>query len=629
MPCDDARAVPLRIQLLGPPRVTIDGRPLIVDTRKAVALLAYLAVVDRPIAREPLAELLWPEADPEDGRGALRRTVSVLRGGLGGSWLEVDRRQVALARSGVDLDVARFRAGARSSSRGPLAAAIAAYEADFLEGFSLRDSPPFEEWQLLEAEALRGELAAALRRLVALDAGEGRFAEAIASARRLVGLDPLDEAAHRTAMDLLARSGDRAAAIRQHREVVRVLEAELGVAPGTETETLYRSIVEASDRAPTDVTADATATGRGGAALDPATLIVLAAASILGQEVDPDLVAAVLERPVGEVERALGVLVDRRLLVEPVGGDRYRLAEGAGADRELAAIGISQRRGLRRRAATVLAEAGDAARRLGAHGRAADHYRAALELGNGESVALLAAIGDVETLRGRYGDALAMYERAAALAPSERVAEFEHRLGALHLRRGALELAELHLSAALARLAAGPSALRASVLADRSLVALRRGDATAAAQLAEASADTARAAADPEGEAQAENLLAMVARRAGDVERARRHLRRSLERAGVADGPWARIGALNSLALLERAAGNLDDALALTDEALRRCVVVGDRHREAALRNHRADLLHALGRRREADEELVRSVTAFAEVGESGVEPEIWKLVDW
>jgi tetratricopeptide (TPR) repeat protein len=114
------------------------------------------------------------------------------------------------------------------------------------------------------------------------------------------------------------------------------------------------------------------------------------------------------------------------------------------------------------------------------------------------------------------------------------------------------------------------------------------------------------------------------------MDRARRHLRRSLERAGLSDRPDARVAALNNLALLERVAGNLDDALALTEEALRRCVAHGDRHREAALRNNRADLLHALGRPREAQEELVRSVTAFADVGDRvAFEPEIWKLVDW
>ncbi len=55
-------------------------------------------------------------------------------------------------------------------------------------------------------------------------------------------------------------------------------------------------------------------------------------------------------------------------------------------------------------------------------------------------------------------------------------------------------------------------------------------------------------------------------------------------------------------------------------------MLLGDRHREAALRNNRADLLHALGRPREAVEELARSVTAFSGVGDrDGLEPEIWE----
>ena len=63
---------------------------------------------------------------------------------------------------------------------------------------------------------------------------------------------------------------------------------------------------------------------------------------------------------------------------------------------------------------------------------------------------------------------------------------------------------------------------------------------------------------------------------------------------------------------------------------MRLCVTLGDRHREAALRNNLADLLHAAGRADEAMAELRESVTIFAEIGEPGtMQPEIWKLVEW
>lgn len=58
----------LRLALLGPPVVLRDGLPVTFDTRKAVALLALLAVTGREHSREQLADLLWPEADTTKGR---------------------------------------------------------------------------------------------------------------------------------------------------------------------------------------------------------------------------------------------------------------------------------------------------------------------------------------------------------------------------------------------------------------------------------------------------------------------------------------------------------------------------------------------------------------------------------
>ena len=74
----------LRIDVLGTPRIEVDGEPLGVDTRKATALLAYLAVTGGVHGRDLLVDLLWPDAEPDRGRAALRRTLSTLRSALGG-----------------------------------------------------------------------------------------------------------------------------------------------------------------------------------------------------------------------------------------------------------------------------------------------------------------------------------------------------------------------------------------------------------------------------------------------------------------------------------------------------------------------------------------------------------------
>src|SRR5215210_2821974 len=49
------------LYLLGSPRIERDGAPLEMDTRKALALVAYLAVSKQQQTRDALAALLWPE----------------------------------------------------------------------------------------------------------------------------------------------------------------------------------------------------------------------------------------------------------------------------------------------------------------------------------------------------------------------------------------------------------------------------------------------------------------------------------------------------------------------------------------------------------------------------------------
>jgi DNA-binding SARP family transcriptional activator len=232
----------LEISLLGPPRVRRAGRTVSFDTRKAMALLAHLALSERPRSREALCELLWSGQDPEHARGALRRTLSALRKGIGQQWLDTSADSVALRDGGgVEVDVWRFRSLVENDA---LAAAAEVFRGELLEGFALRDSPEFEAWHLYEADALRRELGTALGRLVAELRERGDYTTGIAHARRWLELDQLHESAHRELIRLYALSGDRAAALAQYRECVRTLSQELGVAPVEETAALFEQVSE-------------------------------------------------------------------------------------------------------------------------------------------------------------------------------------------------------------------------------------------------------------------------------------------------------------------------------------------------------------------------------------------------
>jgi DNA-binding SARP family transcriptional activator len=91
----------LAIRLLGPPRVERDGQRVAFDTRKAMALLAHLALAERPRSREALCGLLWPTHDPERARGALRRTLSTLRKGVGDEWIDTAGDSLVLRRGAI------------------------------------------------------------------------------------------------------------------------------------------------------------------------------------------------------------------------------------------------------------------------------------------------------------------------------------------------------------------------------------------------------------------------------------------------------------------------------------------------------------------------------------------------
>jgi DNA-binding SARP family transcriptional activator len=236
----------IRLFLLGAPRIERDGSPVDLDTRKAIALVAYLAIEGQTFRRDSLAGLLWPEHGGDQARGALRRTLSTLKKGMGGEGVEADRATVGLTNGAVQTDATEFRRLIEQSqvpfSEGDpdaclalVECAIELYRGDFMAGFSLRDSVDFEDWQYFQSESHRRLMTSGLERAVECLTMRGRFAEAIDRARRWLSLDPLHEPAHRKLMLLFAWSDQRASALKQYRECVGLLDRELGVPPLEET----------------------------------------------------------------------------------------------------------------------------------------------------------------------------------------------------------------------------------------------------------------------------------------------------------------------------------------------------------------------------------------------------------
>lgn len=238
----------LRISLLGTPSILVENQPFDTDRRKAIALLAYLAVTGKTQPRQQLAAFFWPDYDRDSAFAYLRRTLYELNKGLGSGWLLTDRESAGFDTSTgalVDTQVFERELAASSSSDDPLPhleTAVAQYKGEFMAGFFLQDTEPFEDWLRLQRENHRRNFATVLERLVAIYEQRAAWEPALKHGLAWVGLDDLNEAAYRAVMRIYASMGDRSSAIRQFEICAQKLREDLKVKPQPETTALYELI---------------------------------------------------------------------------------------------------------------------------------------------------------------------------------------------------------------------------------------------------------------------------------------------------------------------------------------------------------------------------------------------------
>jgi DNA-binding SARP family transcriptional activator/TolB-like protein len=195
--------------LLGPLQVIQNGtqRPL-PPSRKARALLAYLAMAPQPVTREKLCELFWDVAD--DPKSELRWCLSKLRplvNGRTNTRLVANREQVWISANSLDIDAISVMCSVQKTLTGgsprDLRALLASFRGDFLEGLSVDTAPSFENWLAGQRHRFRQLNQQLLERLSALLPLDDR----IEVLRELIEVASFDEAAHIGLVRALLRSG--------------------------------------------------------------------------------------------------------------------------------------------------------------------------------------------------------------------------------------------------------------------------------------------------------------------------------------------------------------------------------------------------------------------------------------
>jgi DNA-binding SARP family transcriptional activator len=241
---------PWRIELFGGLRARNGERTIErFRSQKTGSLLGYLAFHrDRMHSREVLVELLWPGCEPEAGRSRLSTALWFLRrqleppGTPSGAIFLADRAAVGLNPEAVTTDVAEFERLLRAvrGEPGPgrtrlLAEAVEKYGGEFLAGY-------YEDWIFPEQGRLNELFHEALAELLARLEEAGEVDRALEYAWRGVRLDPLQEEAHIHLMRLQAAAGHPDLALRQYRELKRLLARELDTTPSTATQDLARRL---------------------------------------------------------------------------------------------------------------------------------------------------------------------------------------------------------------------------------------------------------------------------------------------------------------------------------------------------------------------------------------------------
>jgi DNA-binding SARP family transcriptional activator len=236
----------LELNLMGVPEVILDGQPLTFARRGSIGLLAYLALSHRAHAREALSTLLAGDSSEDQARKYLSNVLVDLRQRIGG-YIVATRQTVAFDRSRSHrIDVAEFQSELAtclsSDHLSDLEVAAGLYRDEFLAGLTLAGAPDFESWLYAEREELRGQYMQVLQAQVQLSLSTNAWNTGIPPARRLLAEEPWLEEAHRHLMLMLARSGQRQAAIAQYHACRRVLHEELGVEPLPETTALFNRL---------------------------------------------------------------------------------------------------------------------------------------------------------------------------------------------------------------------------------------------------------------------------------------------------------------------------------------------------------------------------------------------------
>jgi DNA-binding SARP family transcriptional activator len=259
LPGADGIAAPdadIAASALGPLEVRVAGRRVPRWTSlKARSVFQYLLVhQDRPVRRDVLMALQWPDHSHNSARNNLNVALYSLRNtleGLGRGGQPIVYRDGCYTLNPeltwwIDRNefLSAFGDARRAHREDRPERVIGAYR----KAIGLYRGPLFEDdgdgdWYLPEQRRLQDLYGQALDGIAAIHLRLGELAEAQEFGQRALRHDPCSESTHRLLMRCYASQHQQQLVSRQYRICVDALRDELGVCPSDETTRLFRELI--------------------------------------------------------------------------------------------------------------------------------------------------------------------------------------------------------------------------------------------------------------------------------------------------------------------------------------------------------------------------------------------------
>jgi predicted ATPase/DNA-binding SARP family transcriptional activator len=276
----------LEIRLLGTFDLRQAGEPVVLSSRPAQSLFAYLILnAGTAHRREKLAGQLWPDSLEETARDNLRHALWRLRKALEPNsppkFLRTDDLSISFdASADYWLDVAALEELAENASADELISVLSEYQGELLPGF-------YEEWVLLEREHLYAIFEHHMARLMSLLEKEQRWLDILDWGERWIKLGQKPEPAYRALMSAHAAKGAMSKVAATYERCVKSLR-EFGMEPSEQTKELYKNLKSGKD-VPTSVPATTMSLGKGASSNIPVPLT-----SFVGRHKELQVIAKLL-----------------------------------------------------------------------------------------------------------------------------------------------------------------------------------------------------------------------------------------------------------------------------------------------------------------------------------------------